>query len=235
MAITSKLKWGVPVCLTIAGWFVAPYIKAKMEGTPLNGLPGILAFLEHLFTFRVPVWLPILVVVVVVFLSLLLLKRRPSSKPNLSIVVLTRPKPNWHIGAEGTVPILSLRFEARLATTDEHSVEIVNAYLEGTEAVILFCGRIVVSGRHDASTQVYFGVRPILVKPGETLKRRVILIDQYGNKHLSDKIAFSDIKHPPEIFGIGSNTVNCHICGKIVSAEDFHPSAAFAAHRNCIK
>lgn len=65
--------------------------------------------------------------------------------------------------------------------------------------------------------------------------RAVFIIDQYGNEHLTEKLTFTDIPHPPEHFGMGRTAVNCMVCGKTVSAEDLHPSASFPVHRQCAK
>ena len=85
------------------------------------------------------------------------------------------------------------------------------------------------------SHNVYLAVRPILAEPGKKVTGRVVLIDQYGNKHLTEKITFIDNPQPPEVFGVGRSTVNCFICGEVIAVEDLHPSASFATHKRCIR
>jgi len=160
---------------------------------------------------------------------------RKSSKPHLAIVVLPTPQPTWSIGAHGKTPFMSLHFHARFSTTEEHPIEIVNGYLRGTVAAAFLSLNIVIAGRHDPSTHVHLAVRPILAEPGGTVTGKIVLIDQYGNKHLTEKITFADRPLPPEVFGVGRPTVNCFICGEVISMEDLHPSASFAAHKRCVK
>jgi hypothetical protein len=233
MSIRSSIKWGVPVCLTIAGWFIAPYVKAKMDGTPLKGVSGILTFWGHIIAAPLPAWAVLLAIVGAVGATFVALKKR-KRKANLSIIVLPHFEPRWGIGAQRTTPFMSLHFQARFATTEEHSLEIVKGYLNGTDPVMLF-SHIIVSGRYDGPTMVHLAVRPILAKAGEKFTGRVILIDQYGSTHLTEKMTFSDNPQPPEAFGFGRSSVNCLICRKVISVEDIHPSASFPAHRECIK
>ena len=54
MSIRGAIKTGIPIVVAIVGWFVTPIIKAKMDGTALNGLPGILNYWKHAITSPVP-------------------------------------------------------------------------------------------------------------------------------------------------------------------------------------
>jgi hypothetical protein len=40
MSFKGIVRFAVPIVVAVTGWFVAPIIKSKMDGTPLNGLPG---------------------------------------------------------------------------------------------------------------------------------------------------------------------------------------------------
>lgn len=225
--------WVAGPAIAIAGWFAAPYIKSKMDGTPLNGLPGVFAYWKQVIVAPLPAWGVFLLVVAAVGITLVALKRR-KMRANLSIIVLPHYEPRWGIGAQRTTPFMSLHFQARFATTEDHSLEIVKGYLRGTMPVMLF-SHIIVSGRYDEPTMVHLAVRPILAKPGEKVKGRVVLVDQYGSRHLTEKVTFSDNPQPPETFGFGRSTVNCLICRKEISIEDIHPSASFPVHRQCVK
>jgi len=235
MSLRGAIKVAIPITVTIAGWFLTPIIKAKMDGTPLNGLPGILTYWKHVVTAPTPLWAVFLVVALAVSGGLIALKMRKKSKPHLAIVVLPTPEPRWSIGANKKIPFMSLHFHARFATTEEHPIEIVNGYLKGTKSAAFLSLNIVVAGRHDPSLQVHLAVRPILAQPGEKVTGRVVLIDQYGNKHLTERITFADNPLPPEVFGVGRSAVSCFICGDVISMEDLHPSASFAAHKRCVR
>ena len=239
MAYNFSVKWRewtwvVGPAVSAAGLFAAPIIKAKMDGTPLNGLPGILAFWKHVITAGVPVWVVLLLMAAATGITFVALKRR-KKKANLSIIVMPHWEPKWGIGAQRTTPCMTLDFQARFATTEEHSLEIVKGYLKGTTPVALL-PTIIVSGRYDQPTMVHLWMRPILAQPGEKVTGRVVLIDQYGSEHVTEKITFSDHPLGPEHFGFRYGaTVNCLICRKEISIEDIHPSASFPAHRQCIK
>jgi hypothetical protein len=47
MSLRNSIKFAIPIAVTIIGWFLAPIIKAKLDGTQLNGLPGILHYWSH--------------------------------------------------------------------------------------------------------------------------------------------------------------------------------------------
>jgi len=45
MSLRTNLRKGTPgLIVGVIGWFGAPYVKSKMEGTKLNGIPGMLDF-----------------------------------------------------------------------------------------------------------------------------------------------------------------------------------------------
>jgi hypothetical protein len=234
MSLRSAAKFLIPIGVTIIGWFAVPIIKAKMDGTTLNRLPGMLSFWKHVITAPLPVWGVFLLTLAAAGISVFALKKR-KRKANLSIIVLPHMEPRWGIGAMRTTPFMSIHFLVRFTTTEEHSLEIVKCYLKGTTPVMLFT-QVIVSGRYDEPTMVHFAVRPILAKPGEKFTARVIFVDQYKSKHLTEKLTFSDNPLPPESFGFGRSTaVNCLICRKEIALEDIHPSASFPAHRQCVK
>jgi len=235
--VRSALAKILPGLIVAAiGWFAAPYVKAKMEGTPLNGMPGILSFWKRVLTQPVPLALLLAAIgVTAVVLTLLLGKRRMSAeKPTLSVVILPTPPPRWSIGAMATVPFLSLHFHARLAHRAGQSLEIVKGYLKGTECVAPFMP-LIVAGAFDPSTMIHIGVRPILVRDGESFTRRVVLIDQFGTKHVTEPITFFPSKPHPHGFSQAGTPINCLICGKTIAMEDLSDSAAIPVHKACVK
>jgi hypothetical protein len=158
-------------------------------------------------------------------------KKGSSSKADLRIVVLPTPEPRWGIGAMKDVPFMSIHFHARLAHRENYSLEIVKAYLEGATCVAPFPS-IVVAGPYDPSTMMHFGIRPILVKDGESVTRRVVLIDQFGNKHLTGKITFESATAQAERFGPAPT---CFFCRGAIAVEDLHRAGEVPAHKRCVK
>jgi hypothetical protein len=120
--------------LVVVGWFAAPIVKAYLDGTPLHGLPGILRFWKLLALSSIPVWAVVGIVggSFAVFLGCAR-RKRMSHDHDLRVVVSEMPQPQWGIGAIANVPCLNLHLEARLSHRSEESLEIVKAYLQGTE------------------------------------------------------------------------------------------------------
>jgi hypothetical protein len=183
------------------GWFGAPYVRSKMDGTPLNGVEGILGFWKGVVIRPIPAWVAVAIVILALAAALAWYRWKMSSREaDLRIVVLPTPGPRWNIGAFGATPYMSFSFHARLAHRETFSLEIVKAYLVGTTCVAPFTS-LVVAGPNDPPTMVHFGVRPILAEDGESVTRRVVLVDQFGNKHLTEKVRFEASSQPARSFG----------------------------------
>jgi hypothetical protein len=237
MSIRSALEKILPGLFVAGiGWFAAPYVKSKMEGTPLNGVPGILLFWKRTLAQPLPLWVVVAAIgITAVVLTVVLRKRGGSNtKTFLSVVILPTPPPRWSIGAMGTVPYLSVHFHARLAHRADHSLEIVKGYLKGTESVAPFLP-LTVAGPYDPSVMVHIGVRPILVKDGQSFTRRVEFVDQFGKKHPTEPITFNPSRPHPHGFGQAGVQINCLICGKSIAMEDLSETAAFPVHKRCVK
>ncbi len=222
---------------TVAGWFAVPVIKARLEGTPLNGLAGIVDFWKDLTTRPVPLWVAFGAVAVIGFAIYLIVGLKKSSgaeKTDLRVVVLPTPPPRWYIGAMGKTPILSLMVHVRMAHQSEHSLEITKVFLKGTRCEAPFLP-IVVGGRYDPSTMLHFGVRPIVAKPGQKLKRRIILVDQYGNSHRTESVEFAPGEQPAGSFGDPQNTIKCFFCGETIAIQELCASGSVPAHQRCVK
>lgn len=159
-----------------------------------------------------------------------------SKKVSLSVIVSTAPEPKWHIGAMGKTPMLNLTIHANLAHKSEESVKIVQGYLKGTKPVGVFFS-FFVAGPYDPPSVIHFSVRPIIVKGLDKLTRRVVLVDQFGGKHITRPVTFSTVTVEPYRRGMldESSTIKCHVCDQPVSMTDLHESAAMAAHKSCIK
>ncbi|MGB8477742.1 MAG: hypothetical protein WCE63_02740 [Acidobacteriaceae bacterium] len=222
--------------LALVPAIVAPWVGAKMEGLPLNGLPGILLFwntaIQHKFSFET--WQAALFLLSIVCLALIFRryrKRQAKAKVGLNIVVIDSPPPSWYIGAVGKVPTMYVHFHAQLAHTGPRALRIVKIYLKGTDCVASF-PPIVVTGSDDESVQVHTGVRPILSNNRQGFTRRAILVDQFGNKHQTEPICFQPSANPiPHAL----TPMGCHFCGQPVAMKDLAESAALFAHKKCVR
>jgi hypothetical protein len=166
------------------------------------------------------------------FLCIAAYKKKSTGKVDLRIVVLPMPPPQWSIGAIGQVPFMSINFHVQMAHMAGHSLQIVKGYLEGTECVAAFVP-LVVTGPHDESTMVHFGVRPIIARDGQTFARRVVLVDQFGNKHRTEQIRFA----PPVAsrFNSGDSELHCFFCQKTIAMEELSEASRVPAHKACVK
>jgi hypothetical protein len=82
---------------------------------------------------------------------------------------------------------------------------------------------------------VHFGVRPILARDGQSVARKVVLVDQFGNKHRTERIRFESSSQPASRFNPGGNAILCWFCQKTIAAEELSESSAVPAHKACIK
>lgn len=224
------------IALSAIGWIGGPVVKSWLDGTPLNGIQGMWTFWRRAGTQPIPAWIGVLAVAVscLAVIGINKWRNRSRDKPDLRIVVLPTPPPRWGIGAMGDVPYLSASLHARLAHRSEVALEIVNGYLEGTASEAPFIP-FIVAGPYDPPQMIHVGVRPIVVGEGRSLKRRVVLVDQFGNRHCTQKVTFRPTTNPPERFGSGNNPINCHFCHQPVALEELAGAAAMPAHRNCIR
>ena len=155
------LKWLGGLAIPAIGWVAAPIIKSKLEGTTLNGLPGILQFWKDVATHPLPVWvlLLLLLAAAAAAFAVLKLRNKPIGKADLRIVVLPTPEARWGIAAAGTRPTLNLHFHANLAHRGSGSLQIVKAYQEGTEPAFPFLP-LTVAGAYDESQVIHLGDAP---------------------------------------------------------------------------
>ncbi len=216
---------------------VTAWINAKMAGTPLNGMPGIIRFWKKVFQGSVPVWF---VLIVVVFLAAACLlwfaasRKKTGEKVKPGIVVLSTPPPRWSIGAMGEVPVMNISLHMRMAHMAEYSLEIVKAYLEGTDCVAPFFPQVV-TGPYDPSVMIHFGVRPILAKDGEAFARKIVLLDQFGNKHRTERIRFQPSPKTSPGFAPGGTPLRCMFCQGTIAMEELADFASVPAHKQCIR
>ena len=224
------------VALPAVGWVGAPLVKSWLEGTPLKGLHGTWEFWSKEAAQPIPAWAGALALALgcVAVVSINKWRKRLRDKTDLRIVVLPAPPPGWGMGAMGNVPYLSAHLHVRLAHRSETSLEIVNGYLEGTTPEAPFLP-FIVAGPYDPSHTVHLGVRPIVAAEGKSLTRRVVLVDQFGDKHRTEKVTFRPTTNPSEHFGSGNNPTNCHFCHQPIALEELAAAGAMPAHKKCIR
>ena len=134
------------------------------------------------------------------------------------------------------MPTLNLTIHANLAHKSDESVKIVQAYLKGTKPFGVFFP-FIVAGPYDEPSLIHFSVRPVIVKGLNKLTRRVVLVDQFGGKHVTEPVTFSTIAVEPWRRGMADagSTLKCHVCDQPISMMELHESAAMPAHKKCVK
>ncbi len=237
------MDWRKLIKLATAGFsvlfaaVVAAWVNATMTGTPLNGIPGIVQFWKRVLQGLVPLWFALVfvsVVLVVCVLWFAVFKKRMEAKVHLSIVALSTPPPRWHIGAMAQTPVMNVSLHAQLAHTGKHSLKIVKGYLEGTECVAPFMP-LIVAGPYDESVMVHFGVRPIVAKDGQTITRRIVLMDQFGKAHRTKRIRIEPGHHTASQFSSSGNPIQCWFCKGTIALEELAETSVVPAHKSCIK
>ena len=231
----QSLQWLAPLALTVLGWLLAPFIDAKLKGTPLNGLPGIASFWKALLRYPIPAW-AIFAAILLTFATkatIYWLRTRNTKKSDLRIVVLSSPPARWAISGKANVPYMSVSFNARFATKREHSLEIVKGYLQGTECIAEFLP-IVVAWPSGCSAVVQMRVRPPLAKEGQNVTRRAILVDQFGEEHLTEPITFEWAKSClPDL--LRAIPITCFVCSKPIALEELSELTPNPAHKRCVE
>jgi hypothetical protein len=237
----AKLKKGTKTAakwlfVTVITAILASLVRAWMEGKELNGVKGGIPILWRAFLEpAIPVWTFCLVLVVAVA-GLPRLLRHKRKRVDLRMVAGNSTQNVWSVGARGSEPILTVSFTMSFAHREPNlSLIIKKTYLEGTEPVISI-SKIVVAGPYGEEETIHLMLRPVIAKPGKALKGRVVLVDQFGDKHLSERITFM-----PRISPLGSlnspaphSPLNCLFCHQSIAPEDLAREAAVPAHRQCI-
>lgn len=165
-----------------------------------------------------------------------LVRERSSKRIDLRIVPGSPLHCNWSVGQgpgekEAQTPILIIMCPMNFAHYEDFSVIIKNAYLKGTKSAFPMTD-IVVEGSCDGLEQVCLYVSPIKAKAGQKLTGRLVFVDQFNDKHVSEKITFSPNTIPSHLRG--KTSPNCVFCGHPVKAEDQAQEAQMTAHTTCI-
>jgi|HubBroStandDraft_5_1064220.scaffolds.fasta_scaffold97864_2 hypothetical protein len=161
---------------------------------------------------------------------------RRQKKIDLHIVGGSPMFSNWTIGASpiDKKPMLILICDINFAHGGDTSAVIRRAYLEGTKQIVPM-GDIVVEGAYDEKTTLCIHVSPVKAKPGKKLVGRLVFVDQFADKHRSDKITFRPNTMPSD-FQIATvqRSPNCVFCGKPVELAGQAKEAQMTAHIQCV-
>jgi hypothetical protein len=138
----------------------------------------------------------------------------------------------WGIAALGDKPVMSVSVAMNFAHHQrDFSIIIKQAYLKGTRAAIRIF-EIVVDGPHNGEKVIHMTLLPIKAKRGTNLKSRVVFVDQFNGKHVSERITFTPRTVP--LASRGQRPLNCFFCHKTVDPSDLAENAAIIAHIKCI-
>ena len=121
------------------------------------------------------------------------------------------------------------------AHNENISVILKRGYLQNTKEVLAM-NPIVVEGATDPSESITVCVVPVRAKPGKKLKARLVFVDQFNNKHKSEKITFNPNTVPDDFIKtkILAAFSKCAFCGQPVTFEDQAKEAQMTAHLRCI-
>ena len=159
-------------------------------------------------------------------------QRLSNRKVDLRMVPGNPIMQKWHIGAYENVPFLHVKVAMNFALKSlGTTLTIKNAYPKGTRRACVMMREFMVTGAVNHEVTVHMAVRPIIAKPGKSLKTKIVFVDQFNNKHVSAKITFAPGTNNPSVFG---NQPNCIFCHKPISPEELALEATFSAHSSCI-
>jgi len=159
-----------------------------------------------------------------------------STKIDLRLVTGSDLHSTWSIGIHPLAkkPMMILVSEVSFAHVADVSVILKRGYLRGTKEVVPM-SEIVVEGPYDESASVCLCLSPVKAKPGENLVGKVVFVDQFNRKHVSEKITFRPNTLPSQfIANMLQETPNCFFCERPVQQADQAKEAQMTAHTTCI-
>ncbi len=144
---------------------------------------------------------------------------------------------NWSISQSPSdkKPMMILLCSMNFAHSENISIILKRGYLSGTREVFAM-NPIVVEGTQNGHESICISVTPVKAKPGNKLKARLVFVDQFNNKHKSEKITFKPNTIPDDFIKTKILTAfpNCAFCGQPVTFEDQAKEAQMTAHTVCI-
>jgi hypothetical protein len=156
---------------------------------------------------------------------------------DLRIVVGEPLHASWSIGQSplDRKPMMILLCSLNFAHGEDGSVILKRGYFQGTREVFAMTP-IVVEGAYDPRESFSISVAPVKARPGETLKGRLIFVDQFNSKHKSETLTFRPNTMPDDFIRtkILATSPNCAFCGSPVTFEDQAKEAQMTSHTRCI-
>src|ERR1700733_8971313 len=145
---------------------------------------------------------------------------RRDQRIDLRIVAGEPLHANWSIGQSplDKKPMMILLCSMNFAHGENGSVILRRGYFQGTREVCAMTP-ITVEGAYDPRESFAISVAPVKAKPGKTLKGCMIFVDQFNNKHKSEKLTFRPNTAPVEFIRttILTASPNCAFCGQPVT------------------
>lgn len=132
-------------------------------------------------------------------------------------------------------PMMVLICQMHFAHAENWSVILKRAYLKGTKEALPMA-EIVVEGSCDEQPEsICIGLTPLKVKPGQNLVGKIIFVDQFNDKHVSEKITFRPNTIPSSMHANRlQSSPNCVFCDRPVALEDQAKEAQMTAHTTCV-
>jgi hypothetical protein len=149
-------------------------------------------------------------------------QQRHAKRTDLRMVAGTPLHANWSVSTTpvGKKPMLILMCTMNFAHNQGGSVHIKRAYLKGTREEFPM-SEIVVEGPYDPPASVCIGLSPVKAKPGKELVGRLIFVDQFNGKYVSEKITFRPNTIPSDMRANQLKaSPNCVFCNKPVDVKD---------------
>jgi hypothetical protein len=162
-------------------------------------------------------------------------RKHQSDGRDLRIVTGNPVYSTWSIGSgPHKRPILVLMCRLSFAHTENVAMVLRKAFLKGTTQVVPM-NDLVVEGAYDPPEHICIHLSPVVSKPGRTLSGKLVFVDQFNKRHVSEKIDFS-----PNVLPVASfekllvSNPNCFFCNQPVTLQDQAKEAQIPAHLKCV-
>ena len=166
------------------------------------------------------------------------IRDRREKRADLRLVSGTPLTATWSVGVTAPPlekkPTMILICQMHFAHAENWSVILKRAYLKGTKEAFPIAD-IVVEGSYDPPESICIHLTPLKVKPGRDLVGKLIFVDQFNDKHVSEKITFRPNTVPSNLHANQlRSSPNCVFCNQPVTLEDQAKEAQMTAHNTCI-
>jgi hypothetical protein len=132
-------------------------------------------------------------------------------------------------------PMMTLITKMSFALFEDATVILQRGYMKGTTEAFTM-SEIRIDDGYEEHATICLNVTPVKAKPGKDLKARLVFVDQYNYKHITEKITFRPNTMPDDFIKtkILANVSNCVFCGQPVTFGEQAKEAQMTAHTNCI-